>query len=187
MRGMADNTLPVTASAPPVPDALEVIRTRSVVRDYTAEPVDDAAVDTLLEALLAAPSASNKQAWAFVVVRQRARVRRLRAFAPGVIGTPTLMLVACVDQSRVGGDPNLAGAARMCVAMAVQNFLLAAHALGLGACPVHSFLPDPIRLLLGIPGHLKPVLVVPTGYPARDAQPSDRRDKDEVIRYETYR
>ncbi|MCP2168191.1 nitroreductase family protein [Goodfellowiella coeruleoviolacea] len=170
-----------------VSDVFEVMRTRSAMRSYTEEPVADAVLERMLDALLAAPSASNKQAWAFVVVRDPARVRRVRAFCPGIIGVPALILVACFDRTQAPDDPGMLRVGRLCVAMAVQNFLLAGHALGLGGCPVSSFLVEPVRSLLDLPRHLDPVLVVPVGHPARQAEPSQRRAKAEVIRYETWK
>ncbi|MFF9480698.1 nitroreductase family protein [Streptomyces sp. NPDC014733] len=165
-------------------DALDIIRTRAVVRSYTDEPVGDELLTSLLEAMLAAPSASNKQAWAFLAVREPERVRRVRAFAPGIIGVPPLVLVACVDHARMTGDPHLRDVGSLCVAMAVENFLLAAHAQGLGGCPVSSFLAEPVQLLLGLPSHLEPLLLVPVGRPDQPLQPSPRRAPQEVVRHE---
>ncbi|WP_399094268.1 nitroreductase family protein [Streptomyces sp. BBFR2] len=174
-------------SAPaPGADGLDIIRTRGAVRSYTAEPVGDETLDALLEAMLAAPSASNKQAWAFLAVRAPERVRRIRAFAPGIIGVPPLVLVACVDRDRMTDDPHLRDVGSLCVAMAVENFLLAAHALGLGGCPVSSFLTEPIQMLLDLPGPLEPVLLVPVGRPARPLTPSPRRARQEVVRHESW-
>jgi albonoursin synthase len=140
----------------------------------------------MLDAMLAAPSASNKQAWAFVVVRNQTSVRRVRAFSPGIIGVPPLILVACFDKAQVPDDPRMRDVGALCIALAVQNFLLAAHALGLGGCPVSSFLSEPVRLLLDLPHHLDPVLMVPLGHPARKAEASQRRNKEEVVSYETW-
>jgi albonoursin synthase len=168
-------------------DIFDVMRTRNVVRSYTAEAVDDSLLERMLDAMLAAPSASNKQAWAFVVVRNQTSVRRVRAFSPGIIGAPPLILVACFDKSRAQDDPHIRDVGVLCIAMAVQNFLLAAHALGLGGCPVSSFLAEPVRLLLDLPPHLDPVLMVPVGHPARKAGPSQRRNKAEVVSYETWK
>jgi nitroreductase len=88
-----------------LPDTLKVIRTRSVLRNYSAEPVDSDAVEEMLEAMVSAPSASNKQAWSFVVVQKPENVRLVRAFSPGIIGTPALIVVACIDQSRTARPP----------------------------------------------------------------------------------
>ncbi|AWN30097.1 nitroreductase family protein [Streptomyces sp. NEAU-S7GS2] len=170
---------------------LRVIRTRSVVRNYTSEPVEESVTEKLLDAMLAAPTASNKQAWSFVVIRTPAGIRRLRAFSPGVIGTPALVVVACVDrgltkdQSPAAAE-NIYATSKLCVAMAVENLLLAAHAAGLGGCPVHSFCKGAVGALLKLPDHMEPLLMVPVGRPANTPTPSERRDKDEVISHETW-
>ncbi|WP_241777995.1 nitroreductase family protein [Streptomyces sp. CT34] len=70
--------------------------------------------------------------------------------------------------------------------MAVQNLLLAAHALGLGGCPVASFRKESVSALLGLPQHLEPVLLVPVGHPARAPEPSCRRDTNEVICHDAW-
>ncbi|GLF99626.1 nitroreductase family protein [Streptomyces yaizuensis] len=172
-------------------NALEVMRTRTVLRNYAPRPVEDALVEDILEAMVAAPTASNKQAWSFVVVREPRTVRLVRAFAPGVIGTPAFLVVACVDRSRTDRLPGqisqkIYQTSKLCVAMAVENLLLAAHTLGLGGCPVSSFRERQLRDLLALPDHIEPLLVVPVGYPAEPPTPSDRRDKNEVISRERW-
>ncbi|MFD8462305.1 nitroreductase family protein [Streptomyces antimycoticus] len=82
-------------------DGLKVMRTRTVLRNYAPRPVDDA----LVEAMVAAPTASNKQVWSFVVVREPRTVCLVRAFAPGVIGTPAFLVVACIGCSRTDRLP----------------------------------------------------------------------------------
>ncbi|MFC6929137.1 nitroreductase family protein [Actinomadura yumaensis] len=151
---------------------MRIIQTRSVVREYTDQPITDADVQALLTATAAAPTASNRQAWAFIAVREPQLLLSVRAFAPGVIGTPALLLIACLDHSRYADNEARRREGQLCVAMAVQNFLLAAHTLGLGACPASSFLPDPIRLLLDMPDHLQPVLLAAAGHPAHTPHPS---------------
>ncbi|WP_433274575.1 nitroreductase family protein [Actinosynnema sp. CS-041913] len=164
---------------------MRVLKTRSVVRDYTEKRVDDDVVESMLDALLSAPTGGNLQAWAFVVVRDPRRVAQLRAFSPGVIGSPALLLVACFDTFRYKGSM-ISSAGRLCVSMAVENFLLAAHAHGLGACPVSSFRVAPLCLLLELPDHLEPMLIVPVGYPAAEPERSQRRPREEVVSYEVY-
>lgn len=174
-----------------LPEILRVMCSRTVLRNYAAKPVDDALVEQMLTGMLAAPTASNKQAWSFVVVRDPARVRRLRAFAPGIIGSPALIVVACVDKRRMTGvsaevSQKIYETAKLCVAMAVENLLLSAHALNLGGCPVGSFREDAVRLLLGLPPFIEPMLTVPIGHPAHQTTPSQRRDKSEVISYDIW-
>ncbi|MET9290721.1 nitroreductase family protein [Streptomyces sp. NPDC003077] len=176
-------TRPATGRAP----FLDLLRSRAAVRRYTDEPVDDALVEELLGVMPAAPTAANKQAWGFVAVQDPYTLRCLRAFAPGIIGRPPLVVAACFDRDRAvreGSGPQEVGL--LCVAMAVQNLLLAAHATGLGGCPVSSFSGTAVRRLLALPHHLEPVFLVPVGHPADPVRPSPRRDRDEVIRHDTW-
>jgi nitroreductase len=53
----------------------------------------------------------------------------------------------------------------MDVGAAMENMLLAAHALGVGAGPVTSFSQSAVQELLDLPGWLLPDLVVCLGYP----------------------
>ncbi|NKY78991.1 nitroreductase family protein [Nocardiopsis dassonvillei] len=173
--------------------ALQTLTTRRAVRAFADRPVDDSLLDPMLDAMLAAPSASNKQAWAFVAVRERRALRLLRAFSPGIIELPPLVVAACFDRSRaVGGSGNSTDSGdswdegMLCVAMAVENLLLAAHCLGLGGCPSGSFRRGPVRRLLGLPDHLEPLLLVPIGHPARPLAPAPRRDRNEVVSHERW-
>ncbi|MCF3176318.1 nitroreductase family protein [Streptomyces sioyaensis] len=183
--------MPSDDSPENLPETLRVMCSRTVLRNYAPDPVDDSLIEKMLTGMLAAPTASNKQAWSFVVVRDPAHVRRLRAFAPGIIGTPSLIVVACVDRRRMSGasaevSQKIYETAKLCVAMAVENLLLSAHALELGGCPVGSFREDAVRLLLGLPPFIEPMLTVPIGHRAHAPEPSRRRDKNEVISYEIW-
>ncbi|MGW0535061.1 nitroreductase family protein [Streptomyces sp. NPDC003032] len=163
----------------------QIVRTRRAVRSYTADPVADSVVEELLDAMLTAPTGSNAQAWSFVVVRDVVALRRLRAFSPGLVGRPCVVVVACVDESRL----DLASqddAPQLCVSMAVNTLLLTAHAYGLGTCPVSSFRPGVLRVLLELPDHIEPVFMVPIGYPANECHASQRRPRSEVISYESF-
>ncbi|MFE1166273.1 nitroreductase family protein [Nocardiopsis sp. NPDC058789] len=163
--------------------ALHVLTTRRAVRSFTDRPVDDDLLEPLLDAMVAAPSASNKQAWAFVTVRRPRTLKLVHAFSPGIIERPPLVVAACFDRSRsVGGGAWDEG--MLCVSMAVQNLLLAAHALGLGGCPSASFRKGPVSRFLGLPEHLLPLLLVSIGHPDRTPETAPRRDRNEVISHE---
>ncbi|WP_050514429.1 nitroreductase family protein [Streptomyces rimosus] len=185
---LSQETAPeATGSATTAAAFLRLLRSRAVVRRYTDEPVADALLAELLDVMPTAPTAANKQAWAFVAVRDPYAVRCLRAFAPGMIGLPPLVVAACFDRDRaVREDSGSQDTGLLCVAMAVQNLLLAAHASGLGGCPVSSFSRTAVHRLLALPHHLEPVLLVPVGHPAAPVRPSARRDRDEVIHHDVW-
>ena len=176
---------PVTSSD--CVDAMEVIMTRTSVRSYTDRPVSDAQVEQMLRAAMAAPSARNMQPWSFVVIND-AQVKQSLTdslpYATMLSGSP-MAIAVCGDLSKA-----LPGAAQeywvQDVSAAVENLLLAAHALGLGAVwtgvyPIQERV-DAVSGALGLPKDVVPLAVIPIGYPAGEQMPKDKW-KPEHIHY----
>jgi nitroreductase len=182
------------------PGFFAVVHAQRACREFTDEPVDDAAVARILDAAIRAPSAENKQPWEFVVVRdadRRAAIGALmtrawesagRAFSRDRL--PPAML-AEVERGATGGIAaapvhvvvgadtrrGLEVTAAESIYPAVQNLLLATGALGLGAALTTIALgyADELRAVVGFPEAVKPMAVVPIGHPARPLGAS-RRD-----------
>jgi len=157
-------------------DIMDAIFDRRSIRKYTDEPVTDEAVKTLLAAAMAAPSAGNQQPWRFVVVRGKARLQEIAGIHPHVGMAPKAQLgiLVCGD-TRV---EKYAGYWVIDCAAAVQNLLLAAHALGLGAVwtGIHP-MPDRVAAfaqLFGAPQGVIPHSFIPVGHPAEDKKREDR-------------
>ncbi|MCU0692778.1 MAG: nitroreductase family protein, partial [Polyangiaceae bacterium] len=64
---------------------------------------------------------------------------------------------------------------------AVQNMLLAAHAMGLGACWVGAFREDAVAQCLRLAEHLRPVALIPVGVPDEQPAGPGRRSLHEVV------
>ena len=163
---------------------LAPIFTRRSVRLYTAEPVTDVELRDLLEAAMAAPSACAKDPWDFVTVRDRGTLVKL---ADGLPNGPMLRqagaaIVVCGDPARA--HRNLESYLLQDCSAAVQNILVAAFLLGLGACwlGVH---PNEdrmayVRTQIGIPPAILPVAVVALGRPAEFPEPRTRYRAERV-------
>ena len=143
---------------------------RRSVRRYRNEPVSDALVRDLLEAAMAAPSAVAKDPWRFIVLREKATLAAVAAGLPNgkMLADAGVGFVVCGDLS-AAHDGLLSYLLQDCSA-AVENLLLAASALGLGAVwlGVH---PREERIthlskILGLPAHVVPVCVIAIGWPA---------------------
>ncbi|MEK7804064.1 MAG: nitroreductase family protein, partial [Deltaproteobacteria bacterium] len=67
------------------------------------------------------------------------------------------------------------------VACSIENMMLAAHSLGLGTVWVGAFHEEDVAGVLEMPPHLRPVAIVPVGYPAHTPSPPRRVEKDEAI------
>jgi nitroreductase len=72
------------------------------------------------------------------------------------------------------------------IGLATQNLLLAAHDLGLGACPVASFHQAGISIFLDLPADVRPVLLLTLGYPAVKPTPPGRRPLSDICFAESW-
>lgn len=158
---------------------LKNIMTRTSIRAFTDQAVEESKVEALLRAGMAAPTAVNKQPWAFVVVREREQLDRLREAQPNarMLATAQLAIVVCGDMEKA-----LEGAAQSYwvqdTSAATENILLAAHALGLGAVWTGVY-PNADRVAavseaLGLPSQIIPLNVIPIGYPDQSPEPKDK-------------
>lgn len=165
-------------------DVLEAIHTRRSIRKYAGGPVDDAQVEILLRAAMAAPSAGNQQPWRFVVVRDRALLEEVARVHPYAKMAPqaALAVLVCGDTRKQKYE----GYWVIDCAAAVQNLLLAAHALGLGAVWTGVYPSmDRVEALAGIfncPVGVAPHSFIPIGRPAEEKKGEDRYDEGRVIR-----
>lgn len=170
---------------------IDNIMTRTSVRAYTSDPVPAEAIETLLKAGMAAPTAMNSQPWEFVVVNDRDTLDKLAGslrYARMLKGAP-LAIVVCGHSTFTDRGGNVRENKFWvddCSA-ASENILLAAHALGLGA--VWTAAKDDraviVREALGIPEDINPLNVIVIGYPAENPAPKDKW-KPEKVHYNRY-
>lgn len=166
---------------------LDVILGRRSVRGFTSEPVSDEAMDTLLQAAAAAPSGGNLQAWAFISIRQSRRIAAVRALSPGIIGQPAALIAICADKRRVkGSHGELDDMLAYDIGAAMENILLAAHDMGLGACAIGSFDRRGLSLFLELPDFLELRLLVAIGTAKALPAAPRKRPLGEVCHDERY-
>lgn len=163
-------------------ETLDAIFTRRSVRAFTQQAVPEELLRKVMQAGAGSASGGNVQAWGFVLLRSPARLAGLRSLAPGIIGQPTAVIAICLDHgraTRLGGS----GGAQMAwldIGLATQNMLLAAHSLGLGACPIGSFHGKAVASFLALPSQVCPVLLLALGYPRIRPEPPGRRPLSDV-------
>lgn len=164
-------------------EALEAILSRRSIRSYEDRPVEAEKIETLLRAAMAAPSAGNQQSWRFVVVTDRAQLDRLATATPysGMLAHAPLAIVVCGDHTSEKYPEDYW--VQDCSA-AMENLLVAANAVGLGACWL-GYHPrqdrkDNAREILGLPPETDTLGVASVGYPAEEKPPADRYDPGRV-------
>ncbi len=166
--------------------AIENIMTRSSVRSYTSQAVEEEKIEQLLKAGMAAPTGSNKQPWEFVVITQRDILDELPSVAGGMrmaVNAPLAIVVL--------GDESISGSWTLDCSAATQNILLAAHAMGLGAvwCGAYpeneSGRTAKMKSLLQLPDGINALNAIIIGYPDSEPQPKDKW-KPEKVHYQIY-
>jgi nitroreductase len=157
---------------------------RRSIRLYSPAAVSEAAVQKLLEAAMAAPSAAAKDPWRFVVVRDRQTLSAISAALPNgqMIAGAALGIAVCGDL-QAAHDQQLSYLLQDCSA-AIENLLLCAHILGLGACwlGVHprEQRVNSLKQILSLPASVVPVACISIGYPAEAKEPRTRFNRDYV-------
>ena len=169
--------------------AIENIMTRTSIRKYKDQPVEQEKIDIMLKAAMAAPTAVNLQPWHFIVIDDKNTLKLLSGQQPN---NAPLMIAVCGDTNKTtmpDGKGKLPDFWVQDVSAATENLLLAAHALGLGAVWTGVF-PAMDRVaevanVLNCPKNIVPVAVVRVGYPDEAPQPKDKF-KEENISYNKF-
>jgi nitroreductase len=159
-------------------ELLQFILGRRSIRVYEPGDVSDADLQQVLQAAMAAPSAVARDPWRFVIVRDRQCREQLAAELPNgqMLPHAALGIVVCGDLEHAH-DRQLSYLLQDCSA-AIENLLLAAHALGYGACwlGVH---PRENRVrhvsqVLGLPPSVLPVAIIALGRPGEQKEARTR-------------
>lgn len=166
----------------------EVIKKREAIRDYEDKPVPEDKLLKVLEAARLAPSASNRQRWKFIVVRDPERRKQLSLAANGqkhVANAPVVIAAVATYPEYVMacGIP----AFSIDLAIAIDHMTLAAANEGLGTCWIGRFSQEEARKVLGVPEQYQVVTIMPLGFPAKEGRPKTRKSLDEIVCYETFR
>jgi flavin reductase (DIM6/NTAB) family NADH-FMN oxidoreductase RutF len=116
-------------------ETLKVIHSRKSVRHFTDQAVSKEQIELLLQAGMAAPTAVNRQPWAFYVVTRRETLDSLSEQLPyaKMLSQAQAAIVVCGDMEKAGNLKDKAYWVQDCSA-ATQNILLAAESIGLGSC-----------------------------------------------------
>jgi nitroreductase len=167
-------------------ELMEAVRTRRSVRQWKPDPVPDETLKEVVEAAARAPSGSGDQPWAFVVIRDQGKLKRLRAAAPGIAGRAPAVILICLDHRRADAQSGTReyDMVHLTLGAAMQNLLLAAHDQGLGACAIGSFHPPSVAAIVSLPPYLELKLLVALGYPVRQPAAPRLRPLDEVCYFE---
>jgi nitroreductase len=159
-------------------DFIGFLRTRSSVRDFSSEVLENAEIDQILTAASLAPSAGNRESWDVVVVTDEEVRRELAEAAysqPHVAEAPAVFAV-CANYVRSMsryGERGIIYAVQDAT-IACTYMMLAAHALHLGACWTGAFDEGEVREILALPTHIRPIALLAVGRGRAGAERTER-------------
>jgi len=168
-------------------DVFTAISQRNSVRAYKSTDVEEDKLKKVLEAARLSPSASNRQEWKFIVVKNKETKKKLAkaAFGQSFVGEAPVVIVACGTETKsvMGcGQPTHT----VDVSIACAYMILQAYELGLGTCWIGAFKEDEVKKILNIPEHVRAVAMTPLGYPNQPLSRKSRKSLDQIVCFEKY-
>lgn len=168
---------------------MELIFKRRSIRCYQDKPLETSMVDKLLQAAMAAPSASNNRPCEFIVVTEDATMEKFRQCLPyGKFRAP-VAIVICANPEVSSKASSFVYWVQDCSA-AAENILIAAAGLGLGACWLGVYPREErvqaVREIVGLPESVTPLCIIYTGYPDEEKEARTQYDPSRVY-WERYR
>jgi nitroreductase len=142
-------------------DVFDVVRTLLAVREYQDKELPQEVVDRIVEAAHLTASASNRQPWHFVVVRDRANLQALGGLVktgPYIAQSAIAIVVAYEKENRLGVSD---------VSRAIQSMMLTAWADGVGSNWAGFGALDGVRQQVRLPDRYEVLAVIAFGYPKR--------------------
>jgi len=166
----------------------DLISLRKSVRNFSDKDIPEEVTTRILQAARLAPSASNRQEWRFVVVRDAKTRAKLAQAAreQTFVGEAPVVLACCAET-----DEHRMTCNQYCypidVAIAIDHITLCAVAEGLGTCWIGAFYEDQVKEILGIPDEIRVVELLPLGYPADPSPKAKQRlPLETIVKYERW-
>ena len=183
-------------------DVIDLLKSHRSIRKFTDQPIDDAMVESIISAGLAAATSSNLQGTTVIRVRNLETRSAIAELAGGqtYVETAAAFFVWCADLHRSSVACELAGGdfhagmtehfiiAATDTAIAAQNAVVAAESQGLGICYIGGIRNDPAQMteLLDLPEQVVPLFGLCLGYPDQDPALKPRLPISVTLKEETY-
>lgn len=160
-------------------ELVDAILTRRSIRSFKSKSIADETIFELLELANKAPSAGNIQARDFIVVKDKAKKMELVAAALGqaFIAEAPVVVVVCGNMFRTSQHYGKRGNELYSIQdadAAIQTLILAIHSKGFGTCWVGAFNEAAVCAVLDLPEGVRPLAILPIGYPAEKPTPTSR-------------
>ncbi|MFP3959446.1 MAG: nitroreductase family protein [Spirochaetaceae bacterium] len=164
---------------------LPEIEKRASVRSFTNDPIADAELERVMEAGRLAPSAKNRQAWRFIVIRKPELREKIQdaAFGQEYVGQAPAIIALCTTNVEYK-MPNGQLSYPIDLGIACSFMMLQAVHEELGTCIVTTFREEDVKSLLTVPYTMRVVMLLLVGHPAEQPVRPRRMASDRVVSYD---
>lgn len=172
-------------------NVFEAIANRKSIRKFSPQDIDDNLIGLMLYMTTRAPSAGNTQEWEFVVVKEPELKEKLAiaALRQDFVRLAPVDIVVCANLEKIHSKYGTRGEylyAAQDTANATMLLMITATALGLGTCWVGSFDEDRVKAILDLPDTVRPMVIVPVGYPDENPEPPSRMPFEKLTSFNKY-
>ena len=152
---------------------MDLAKDRFSVRKFSDKAVEQEKIDKIIEAGLIAPTAKNQQPTKVFVMKSADAMEKMNALSRCIYGAPVALLV-CYDEEEAWHSPfnTEYNSGEMDASITLTHMMLEAWELGIGSCWVGLFDHNEAAKVFGLPESVKPVAILPLGYPAEGCKPS---------------
>ncbi len=169
----------------------KVAKKRRSVRSFSEKDIPEEDIQEIIEIGHMAPSAGNLQARDFILIKDDENKKKLakNAYGQSFIKEVPWVIVICANKERSGKKYGERGRELYSIqdaTAAVENMLLAVVDKGYGAVWVGAFEEEKVAKQLNVPDHVRPVAIIPVGYPSKVPQKPDKIDMNKLTHYESW-
>lgn len=168
-------------------DVIRAVKDRRSIRSFLQKDIPEDVLSRLIDALIWVPSAGNLQSRKFYFIKD-ARTKKQIAVAAlnqNFLAQAPVVIICCTD-SRISiryGQRGIELYSIQDVAVSVMAMMLVAVENGLGTCWVGAFHEQEVSEILDLPENLRPVAIVPVGYPEKIPKPTSRLSAKEIVEF----
>nr|MBD3312161.1 nitroreductase family protein [archaeon] len=168
-------------------DAVKAVMTRRSIRKYKKKDVPKKLIMKLIDAARQAPSAYNDQPWEFIVVKNKETMKKITKYKSKFMLDAPVWIFCGYNKNKSSTEHDLEN-----TALAIENLLITAHAMGLGAVytggydPGDKSLEKAISKALNLPKNVHIVSIVCVGWPDEEPGEKEMRPLSNMTHFETF-
>ncbi|MBR3512028.1 MAG: nitroreductase family protein [Clostridia bacterium] len=166
----------------------DLLNQRYSVRKYSNKEVADEKINKIVDAGRIAPTATNSQPQRFLVLKTEEALKKFDEVSRMRYGAP-VVIVVLADMNNVWESSIEPGynTSEMDASIACTYMMLETVNQGLGCVWVRYFNSEELRNIFDLSDNLKPICVLPVGYPSDDSTPAEkhsiRNNLEDIVTY----